>query len=272
MTRGRRPPRWTRPAGSRCTHPRAAAARRHHALACGIAVAAAACLPCGLHAQSASLNGTLALGSELVDRGQAITAATPVLQGAASWNFAQGWSVGVSASTEVRSAGQLVEAIAQVTRYWQVADDWQLQASLLYYKYPGSARSGALDRTEAGIHWTYRDVLTAGVSGIYVAGVHNHGPRAAFDLGLHWPLAPRLYFAAGLGIAEPAVATYYDDNYTRPTGYARTGFHAYGQVGLLWSSGAWQVELDRLFTDGATRDRWRDLGTSPWVATIAWSF
>lgn len=241
-------------------------------LFCFIALSVGTCFPWRVAAQSANFTGAAALSSELVDRGQAITPDTPVLQGAASWTFPQGWSVGVSGSTEARAPGRLVEAIAQVTRYWQLSDGWQLQAGLLYYKYPGDVRSGALDRTEAGIHWTYRDVLTAGLAAIYVAGVHNHGPRAALDLGFHWPLAQRFYLVAGLGITQPAVASYYDDNYQRPTGYARTGFHGYGQLGLLWSVGAWQLELDRLFVDGATRDRWRDLGASPWVATISWTF
>lgn len=237
-----------------------------------VAMMVGACLPRHVSAQSANFSSTVALSSELVDRGQAITSDTPVVQGAATWTFPQGWSVGVSGSAEVRSPGRAVEALAQVTRYWQFSGNWQMQASLLYYKYPGNTRSGALDRTEAGIHWTYRDVLTAGLSAIYVAGVHNHGPRAALDLGVHWPVTGRLYAIAGAGVAQPVVASYYDDNYEQPTGYARTDFHGYGQVGLMWSDGTRQIELDHLFADGATRGRWSDLGASSWVATISWSF
>lgn len=225
-----------------------------------------------LLAAPANLAGTLALSSELVDRGQAITPATPILQAAATWAFLPGWSAGVAGGAAARSPGRLVEAVAQVVRYWQLSDAWQVQASLLYYQYPGNARSGALDRTEAGIHLAYRDVLTASLSAIRVNGVRNPGPRPAFDLGFHWPLARRLYLAAGVGITQPVVARYYDDDYRRPTGYARTDFRGYGQVGLLWHAGAWQIELDRFFADAATRERWRDLGASPWAATLAWSF
>lgn len=244
----------------------------NRALLCGIVLAVGAGVSWPVRAASGNFTGTLALSSELVDRGQAITSATPILQAAATWAFRPGWSAGVSGSAAVRSPGRIVEGIAQVARYWQLSDAWQLQASLLYYQYPGNARSGALDRTEAGIHLTYRDVLTASLSAIRVGGVRNHGPRGAFDLALHWPLARRLYLAAGVGITQPVVARYYDDDYRRPTGYARTDVRGYGQVGLLWRAGAWQIEVDRFFADAATRERWGDLHASPWAATVAWSF
>ena len=45
-----------------------------------------------------------------------------------------------------------------------------MQASLLYYRHSGDARSTAYDRGEAGINWLYRDTLTFGVSAIRLIG------------------------------------------------------------------------------------------------------
>jgi uncharacterized protein (TIGR02001 family) len=239
-----------------------------------ISVTIAACLSMPLHAQSTNLGGVVALSSQLVDRGIAITPATPILQGAASWTTASGWSLGLSGSTEVRSPGHIVEALAQASRSWSLTADWQMQASLLYYTYPGNARSKAYDRAELGVGWVYRDVLTFSVSAAHVFRTGSHRPRAAADLSLHWPLAWHFSLSAGAGIAESLVAPVnyrshtHDDSY----GYRPVSHYAYGHAGLMWSSGPWQVELDRIATDVAMRRQRSNLNASPWVATISRSF
>lgn len=232
-------------------------------------------LPLALHAQSTTFNGTVALSSQLVDRGQAITGDTPVLQGAAAWTFPSGWSLGVSASATTRSPGRLAEALAQVSRRWLLSGDWQLQASLLYYRYPGSTRYGASDRTETGLSWTYRDVLTLGLSAIYVLGPDGHRPRAAADLNLHWPLAGRFSLSLGAGVAQPfgrSYRYYYRHGYRRRYGQPRTGLDSYGHLGLAWVNGPWRIELDRIVAVPATRRQRDYLGASPWVATLSRSF
>jgi uncharacterized protein (TIGR02001 family) len=232
-------------------------------------------LPLALHAQSTAFNGTVALSSQLVDRGQAITGNTPVLQTAVAWTFPAGWSAGLSAGA-TSSPGRVVEALAQVSRHWAVSADWQLQASLLYYRYPGTGRAGASDRTETGLDWTYRDVLTLGVSAIYVLGPQGHRPRGAADLNLHWPLAGHFAFSAGAGVAQSLATPYrsYRGGYGYAGRYRRadTGLGSYGHVGLLWSKGPWRIEVDRLVADAAIRRQWDRLGASPWVATISRSF
>lgn len=237
-------------------------------------LAVGACLPLALHAQSATFNGTAALSSELIDRGQAITGNTPILQGAASWTYPAGWSLGISASTEVRSPGRVVEALAQASRYWSLSGDWQMQASLLYYRYPGNTHSRTYDRAETGVDWTYRDVMTFGVSAIYAIGARGSQPRGAADLSLHWPLVWHFSLSAGAGLAQPVIAPYpsYRYGHASSYGYDRTGLHGYGHAGLLWSNGPWQIELDRIMADPATQQQWTNLGASPWVATISRSF
>ena len=111
---------------------------------------AALCMALPLHA--GTLGGGIALSSQLVDRGQAITRATPVLQGVLSWTTPDGWALGLSACAQARSPGGMVEAMGQVAHYWTLSDDWSMQASAIYYKYP--MRSRFFDRGEGGLHWT----------------------------------------------------------------------------------------------------------------------
>jgi hypothetical protein len=252
------------------------------------------CLPLALHAQSTGFSGTAALSSQLFDRGQAVTRNTPILQGAASWTFPAGWTLGVSGSSELRSPGHVVEALIQASRDWSLSGDWRAQTSLLYYTYDGNARANAFDRTEAGLHWTYRDVLTFGLSAIYVIGAKGHRPRGAADLSLHWPLAWHFSLSAGAGVAQSSITPYnpytpytpyipytpyrygqsdsYDYDRASPYGHVRAGLYGYGHAGLLWSNGPWRVELDRIVADHGAQRQWNDLRASPWVATISRSF
>jgi len=231
-------------------------------------------LPCALHAQSAAVDGTVALSSELVDRGQAMSRDTPVLQGAVSWTSPAGWSLGLAGSTATRSPGRLVEALAQLSRHWSLSSDWQMQTGLLYYRYPGSTRATAYDRTEAALDWSYRDVLTLGLSAIHASGASSHPLRGAADINLHWPLTRQLSLAAGAGMAQSLVAPRRAYHY----GHASYGYgdeasvYGYGHAGLSWSDGPWRVELDLLLAGAQTRRQWATQGASPWVATISRSF
>jgi uncharacterized protein (TIGR02001 family) len=256
-------------------------------------MAMAACLSMPLHAQSTTFNSTVALSSQLVDRGQAITGDKPILQGAASWTFPtegtasqtlpSGWSLGLSGSTEVRSPNRLVEAMAQASRYWSLSSEWQMQVSLLYYRYPGSTGgSKAFDRAETGVNWSYRDVLTAGLSAIHVIGAKSRQLRGAADINLHWPLTQHFSLSAGAGITQSLAAPYspyrhayngsYSHAYASHADSARANHYSYGHVGLSWSHGPWRIELDRIVAAPETQQQWANLDTSRWVATISRSF
>ncbi len=258
-------------------------------------LAMGACLPLALHAQSTTFNGAVALSSQLVDRGQVITGDTPIVQGAASWTFPtggaasqtlpSGWSLGLSGSTKVRSPGRLVEALVQASRYWSVSGDWQMQVSLLYYRYPGMTGSRAFDRAESGVSWSYRDVLSFGLSAIHVIGAKNRQLRGAADINLHWPLTRHFSLSAGAGITQSLVPyeryrhvytdSYgydYDYDYASHAGPVRANHYSYGHLGLLWSNGPWRIELDRIVAAPETQQQWANLNPSPWVATISRSF
>lgn len=231
-----------------------------------VSIAMAACLSTRLHAQSSNISGAVALSSQLVDRGLAVTPPTPILQGAVSWTSPTGWSLGVSGSTEVRSPKHLSEALAQVSRAWSLSSDWQMQASLLYYDYPGNARAKFFDRTETGVSWIYRDILTFSLSGICLINGRSHQPHGAADINFHWPLAWHFSVSAGAGIAQSLISPYksYD--------YGRASVYRYGHVGLMWSYGPWRVELDRVAADPGSHEQWGNLVASPWVATISRTF
>jgi len=239
-----------------------------------VAIATGAGLPWAAQAQSSTVNGTVALSSQLVDRGLAITQDTAVLQGAVSIALPSGWSFGASASAELRDVSPPAEAFVQASRYWRIAPDWQFQAGLVYYDYPGRG-GGAFNRTEGSVNWIYRDVLTLGVSAIYPTGSSSNQLRGAADVAFHWPLPWNLSFSAGAGYAQTQVPYYrsYANGQGGSYGYHggdRVNSYGYGHLGLIWGHGPWHVELDRMIVDHAMRAE--NLAASPWVATISFDF
>lgn len=237
------------------------------ALAAGLGLLAAGCLPTALHAQSARPGGTVALTSQLVDRGQAITPATPVVQGELRWSSPSGWSLDVAAGSDVRSPA-LAEGLVQLARAWPVSANWQLQTGLLYYDAPRRGNARAYRRVEADMSWIYRDVLTLTLAALRPISAGDDRIHPALDANLHWPLTRRLSLAAGAGVARFQHG-YYGYGYYGPT---RSSYYRYGQAGLLWSEGRWHVELDRIATAGAPSARRGTGGLSPWLASVSWSF
>jgi uncharacterized protein (TIGR02001 family) len=218
-----------------------------------------------LCAQSSTVSGAVAVSSQLVDRGLAVTPVTPVLQSDVAWTTASGWQLGVSAATEARAFGHTSEVLAQVAHGWTLADDWRMQAGLVYYTYPGSNRARAFDRVEGGVSWMYRDVLTFGLSAITLTHGGDQQPRGAADVDFRWPLPRHFGLSAGLGVTQP-LGPYNHSRYALGVPY-----YGYGHLGLDWAYGAWRIELDRVFTNLSGR-RQQSMVAAPWVATIAWSF
>lgn len=220
-----------------------------------------------LQAQAAPLGGTVALTSQLVDRGLPITPATPVAQGELRWNSPKGWSLGVVAASELRSP-RLVVGLVQVARAWPVGDNWQVQASALYYDAPRRERARPYRRGEADLTLIYRDVLTLNLSALRPLGVDDARTDIAADANVHWPLSRHLALVAGAGVARYRRGWYgYGDH-----GEYRSAYYRYGQLGLAWAAGRWRVELDRIGTDDAPPARRGTGGLSPWLASVAWSF
>jgi hypothetical protein len=238
------------------------------------AVVAQACLPAMVNAQS-RVDGRIALSSQLVDRGLAITPATPILQGAVSWASASGWSLGAAGAVETRSPGTPVMVLARASRTWAPSSEWQAQASLLYYDYRAAAMP---DRLDANLYFTYRDLLSFGVSAIRVD--NPRAPRrvtGAADATLSWPVARHLSLAAGAGIGQATITTYvrrpppylYGEGRTYRYDHVRS--YAYGSLGLAWSDGPWRLQLDRNMNSLGER-RVYGARAPGWVATLSRAF
>ena len=223
----------------------------------------APCLLAPAHARAGDLSGTVSLVSQLVDRGLAITPATPALQGGVTWTTPSGWSLGLSGGIELRSPGHVAESVARVAHAWTLSENWRVQTDMVYYHYAGRLHANVY---EPGVYWVYRDVLTFGLSSVYVASADEHRLHPAADLGFHWPLGGGLFISGGLGIARYAVP------YGYPKERYHMGYYRYGQAGLFWSHGAWQIELDRVAIDPGSRRYLRRVVASPWLVTLSRSF
>jgi uncharacterized protein (TIGR02001 family) len=219
------------------------------------------------HAQSSRFGGEVALASQLVDQGIAITADEPVLQGAVSWMAPGGWSFGVAGGVEARSPGTPVFTLARASHAWTPSADWLVQASLLYYDYRSRGRAAAPDRMHANLYFTWRDTLTFGVSAIHPAGDHPRRVLGAADAEIGWPLGRHFTLSAGAGVAQALVVRGYHYRYERVEGYR------YGNLGLAWNEGPWRLQVDRTANSLGARGAYSGAGTpSDWVATLAWSF
>ena len=227
----------------------------------GLAALLLGAFPGVLHAQSSSFGGVVAVSNQLVDRGLAVTPKTPVLQGALSWTTPSGWSLGLSASSETRSPGQVVEALAQASYAWSLSSDWQMQTGLLYYRYGNDSHWRVYDRVELAANWIYRDVVTVGVSAAQLIHTGGRGPRGAADIGFRWPLVWNLSVSAGVGTAQYLIPPYERD-------YPR---YQYGHAGLVWENEGWRVELNHIMTEHAPRPRGSP-AVSPWNATVSRRF
>lgn len=212
-----------------------------------------------------SATGELALSSQLVDRGVAITRPGAALQGAASWNGPSGWSLGVSGGFELRDPDHLADAVIHVSHFQNLSDDWQMQGRLLYYHYSGIVRAGFY---EAGVDWVYREMLTFGLSAIYSAQ-GNHRLRPAADVDLNWPLRWDLSLAAGLGVADYSIPV---NGHYGHYGKGPASYYRYGHLGLMWSHQRWQFRLERMLIGTEDRERMHRLAPSPWLATLSMSF
>jgi len=238
----------------------------------------AAGLSASVHAESSQVSGQVALASQLVDRGLAITPATPILQGSVSWSPSTRWSLGLAAGAEVRSPDSPVITLARVSHDWAPAGDWHARVSLLYYDYGTSSRAYAADRVDASLYFTYRDVLTFSLSAMRPVGEGNDRLLGAADLDVRWPLAQHVSLSAGAGIAQTSGSPYDGSPYGQD-GYRSYGdrhdqlrLYGYGQLGLAWSNGPWHLELDRVVSSLATQQTRDSRASSRWVATLSWSF
>lgn len=230
-----------------------------HAVATALAASAMAiAAPTVAFAQPLQWQGQLAVASELTDRGLSVYPRRPTLQ--ADGQVARGhWSLAAAASTDLGRRGDH-RVLGRVSYYRSLSDDWQLDAGLGWYGYPGEARARAFDRHEAGVGLGFRDLLSLNLTAIdYRAWPGRRaGLQWALEAGLRWPLGDAWSVTASLGEADlPPLP---DRRYR------------YGGLGLAWQQGRWRLELNRLGADGTARRFMGDAGRARWSALALASF
>lgn len=209
-------------------------------------------------AQPLHWQGQLALASELTDRGISVFPRRPTLQ--ADGLVARGrWSLAAAASTDLAGRGEH-RVLARVSHYRSLSDDWQLDAGLGWYGYPGDRRTRAYDRTEAGVGLAFRDLLSLNLTAIdYRAWPGRRaGLQWALDAGLRWPLGDAWSVTASVGEAD--LPPQPDRRYR------------YGGVGLAWQQGRWRLEMNRLGAGRAARYLAGEAGRARWSAAALVSF
>src|SRR3546814_19844748 len=89
-----------------------------------LAATVLACLSAPLPAQSWPFSGEVALSSQLVDRGLAISPATPLIQGSASCMSPGAWPQGLAGGVELRAPGSPAVALGRGRRRWWLSAAW----------------------------------------------------------------------------------------------------------------------------------------------------
>ena len=238
------------------------------------------------------LTGSLSLLSDYRFRGVSQTWQGAAVQGGVELALPQGWYLGISlsnVSTNSYGLGQGLEHDIYGGWRGEVAPDWQLDAGLLHYRYPGarlatdSGGSQRFDTTEA-----------------YLGATHG-------GFSAKWSVALTPYFGLRDSTAASAFATaltpagstigsqYLDVNYQRPLGnWATLGLHggytyvrnysevsyADWRVSLAKTWGIWTASLayagtsadDRYYRAANGLGQWRSLGRSGWVLGLSAGF
>lgn len=191
-------------------------------------------------APSLQWTGQLAVASELSDRGLVIGPRRPTAQASLTGVIDQRWTLGMSASAPLGFARQ-GRVLAQLGRYERLSDDWQLDAGLGFYAYPGDDGAGRGNRWElmAGASW--RDLFSGSLTALHYPAWPGQraGLQWAMDLVGRWPIAGGWSATISLGRADLPVLP--DRRYR------------YGGLGLAWQQGGWRLELNRLGSSGTAR-------------------
>lgn len=204
------------------TRPRRSTLRMAFAFA-----AAGACLP--LCAQPLAWSGRVGLASHWVVRGQPLSDDdTPVAFAGVDAYLGTGWSFGLAAMRLRARDGASSDGWSLHAGHQIALDDrWRWLVDLQHTGYAGSAALAAWrgPRATLGLVDGDRWSLTWNAE-------QPHDPALAtrsVDLNVRWPLLQQLSAGGGIGRVVGGGGPH----------------HNYGQAGLAWRAGDWQVQLDR---------------------------
>ena len=238
------------------------------------------------------LTGSLSLLSDYRFRGISQTWQGAAVQGGVELALPQGWYLGISlsnVSTNSYGLGQGLEHDIYGGWRGEVAPDWQLDAGLLQYRYPGarlatdSGGSKRFDTTEA-----YLGATHGGFSAKWSVALTPY-------FGLRESTAGSAFASALPSAGSSRGSQYLDLNYQHPLGdWATLGLHGgytyvrnYSEVsyadwrvslGKTW--GAWTASLayvgtsadERYYSAVNSQGQWRSLGRSGWVLGLSAGF
>ena len=210
-----------------------------------------------VRAQAREWSAELALSSELTERGAFVGERKPVLQGVVTLYDPRGWSAGLALGLQ-EAGSRTSRVIVRAAQDWALSNDWQSQASLQYYVYPGDRASRVFDRTEAGLNFGFRDLWVLGVSLYHYPHTRSDSAplRWTLDVGARWPLSEQFSLTAALGQAS-----------VQPRGR-----YSYGSTGLAWHRRDWRAELSYLSTDNRARSLLSTGTPGHWSAALTHSF
>lgn len=233
---------------------RVGAARRQAAVAAGLGLLA------GGPAQALDTQLQLAAASRLTERGLIVGRERPVLQLQLGVASAGGSSAELAWAAQ---AGSLRDArlVARLGQAFTIDNDWQADAALAYYGYPGRGDS-RYDRIDLAVGLRWRDLFSLGLSGQRYRDSADGGDGTlpwALDLGARWPLAalgPRWSLQGTLG--QASVPRWPRERY------------GYGSLGLAWQhEQGGGLSLSRIAASPAARRRLGDSARSHW--SLAWT-
>lgn len=212
-------------------------------------------------AQGLRLDAQASLASDLSERGVAYWSRRAVAQGLVAVSDGASWSASLGLSTPIERGPGGYQAVARASGYWHLGEDWQAQAHLGSYSYPGGGGYRTYNRAEATLGAGFRDLVSLELSEIRLNEDSAH-LYPALDLGLRWPLGGplpgRLSLAAGVGRAElPAwPGTWY----------------SYADAGLAWQAGPWRATLRWLGTSLGLRRLLGESAEPRLVGSVTFAF
>jgi uncharacterized protein (TIGR02001 family) len=237
-------------------------AHRFNLCAPALSKAICALIGCGMgtsavQAQTSEWSAELALSSELTERGAFVGERKPALQGAVTLYDPRGWSAGVVLGIQ-QAGSRTSRVIVRAAQDWLLSNDWQSQASLQYYAYPGDRASRIFDRAEAGLSFGFRDLGVLGVSLYHYPHTSSDSTplRWTVDVGARWPLGEQFSLTTAVGHAS-----------VKPRGN-----YSYSSTGLAWHRQAWRLELSYLSTDRRARSLLTSGTPGHWSAALTHSF
>ncbi len=232
--------------------------RRHDSPASRWLLAGVALLLCSsaASAQPWTLNGEASLASDLTERGISYWPLQAAAQGLLALSDGAHWSATLTLSAPLGHVHDY-QAVARFGAYWSANENWQLQARLGTYAYPGGGYYRFYDRTELGVGASFRDLWSLDLSAAQLDEGDAH-LYPAIDLGLHWPLTEQWSLAAGLGRAEMF--------------WWPGTWYTYADAGVAWQSGPWRATLRYLHASDSAQLYLQRAAEPHTTFSVSWVF